>query len=284
MTNAYAVATSNSARKAVRIYYALGMMSVGVLALVYGYAVLAADKPPSWLPWPNGLGYAAGILMLATGAGLLFERSSRISIRILLPFLLLWTLTRVPIPLMDPGREIAWFLVGEIAVPAAGALVLFAWYADLRPGSKLEALTREYAIPLARILIGLSVPTFGLSHFFEFAARTVSLVPAWLPFPKFWADAMGAAQFLAGLGVLFSIYPRLSAAAEGAMLSVFALLVWVPAVITKPKLTSNWAEFLFTVALAAACLVVALGLPARKTAVPGVPASGVGRRAAVDAS
>lgn len=282
MTDAYMPDSSNRRRQAVRIYYALGMMSVGVLALVYGYAVLVADKPPSWLPWPNGLGYAAGILMLATGAGLLFERSSRLSIRILLPFLLLWTLTRVPVPLMDPGREITWFLVGEIAVPAAGALVLFAWYADLRPGSKLEALTRQYAIPLARILIGLSVPTFGLSHFFEFAARTVTLVPSWLPFPKFWADAMGAAQFLAGLGVLFSIYPRVSAAAEGAMLSVFALLVWVPAVITKPKLPSNWAEFLFTVALAAACLVVAEGIPAKASARSGVQAVRVRPPATID--
>lgn len=271
MPNAQAPDRNTRHRHVVRIYYAIGMMSVGVLALVYGYAVLVAGKPPAWLPSPNGLGYAAGILMLATGAGLLFERSSRLAIRILLPFLLLWTLTRVPIPLMDPGREIAWFLVGEIAVPAAGALVLFAWYADLRPGSALAALARERAIPLARILIGLSVPTFGLSHFFEFAARTVSLVPPWLPFPTFWADAMGAAQFLAGLGVLFSIYPRVSAAAEGIMLSVFALLVWVPAVITKPKLPSNWAEFLFTVALGAACLVVAEGLPARKLTAPGAP-------------
>ena len=283
MTNAYSRDPGNRRRQAVRIYYALGIMSVGVLALVYGYAVLVADKPPAWVPWPNGLGDAAGVLMLVTGAGLLFEPSSRLSIRILLPFLLLWTLTRVPVPLMDPGREISWFLVGEIAVPAAGALVLFAWYANLRPGSKLDALTRRYAIPLARILIGLSVLTFGLSHFFEFAARTVSLVPPWLPFPKFWADAMGAAQFLAGLGVLLSIYPRLSAAAEGAMLSVFALLVWVPAVITKPKLPSNWAEFLFTVALGAACCVVAEGIPARKIATPEAPASGVGPRAAVDA-
>jgi len=283
MTNAYLSQPSSGRQQAVRIYYAVGMMSVGVLALVYGYAVLVAEKPPAWLPSPNGIGYAAGILMLLTGAGLLFERSSKLSIRILLPFLLLWTLTRVPIPLMDPGREITWFLVGEIAVPAAGALVLFAWYADLRPGSKLEALTRNHAIALARILIGLSVPTFGLSHFFEFAARTVSLVPPWLPFPKFWADVMGVAQFLAGLGVLFSVYPRLSAAVEGALLSVFALLVWVPAVITNPKLPSNWGEFLFTVALGAACLVVAEGIPARKIAAPELPPSGVGPTAAANA-
>ena len=247
--------------QAVRVYFALGAISVGVLTLVFGYATLLAQPLPAWVPWPEGLGYIAGIILVGTGAGLLFERSARVSIRVLLPFMLLWVLTRVPIPVLDPGREISWFLVGEIAVPAAVALVLFARYAGLRPGTSLEAATRARAIPLGRLLIGLSVPTYGLSHFFEFAARTVSLVPPWLPFPKFWADAMGVAQILAGLGVLFAIYPRLAAAAEGAMLSVFALLVWVPAVITKPHLTSNWGEFLYTVWLAAACCVVAERIP-----------------------
>lgn len=46
------------------------------------------------------------------------------------------------------------------------------------------------------------------------------------------------------------------------MLGVFALLVWVPAVITNPALHSNWVEFLFTVALAGATWVVAEGIPA----------------------
>jgi hypothetical protein len=41
------------------------------------------------------------------------------------------------------------------------------------------------------------------------------------------------------------------------MLTAFALLVWVPAVVTKPEVPSNWVELVFTVALAAACCVVA---------------------------
>ena len=253
----------NRNQQLARIAFALGMMCVGVLALVYGNAMLFAKPLPAWFPWPKALGYASGILMLATGAGLLVERTAKLSIRILLPFLALWTVTRLPLPVENPLREITWFLVGEIAVLAAGALVLFVRHADLQPGSTLDGLTRRYAVPFARILIGLSVPTFGLSHFFEFAARTVTLVPPWLPFPTAWADVAGAAQIAAGLGVLFSIYPRWAARAEAAMLGVFALLVWVPAVITKPSLDSNWGEFLFTVALAGACWVVAESLPAK---------------------
>ena len=244
-----------------RTTFALGMMSVGVLTLVYGYAVLVAQPLPTWFPWPEGLGYVSGILMLVTGAGLLFERTARLSIRILFPFLALWTVSRLPVPVADPGREISWFLVAEIAVLAAGALVLFVRHAGLRAGSTLEAGMGRHAVRIARILVGLSVPTFGLSHFFEFAARTVTLVPSWLPFPTAWADAAGAAQIAAGLGVLYSIYPRWAARAEAAMLGLFTLLVWVPAVVTNPALHSNWGEFLFSGALAGATWVVAESIP-----------------------
>jgi len=250
-----------------RIAFALGMMCVGVLALVYGYAVMIAQPLPSWFHWANGLGYVSGIILLATGAGLLFERTARLSTLILLPFLALWTLTRVPLPIADPLREITWFLVGEIAVPFSAALVIFAGFAQVTPGSSLETVIRRHAVSTARILVGLSVVTYGLSHFFEFAARTVTLVPSWLPFPTAWADLAGAAQVAAGLGVLFSIYPRWSARAEAAMLGVFALLVWVPAVVTKSSLQSNWGEFLFTVALAGAIWVVAESIPAEGVAV-----------------
>lgn len=260
MAHADAAVDAGRARTVVRMYFALGMMSVGVLALVYGYGVLVAQPLPAWFPSPNRIAHACGILMLATGAGLLFERSARIAIRILAPFLLLWTLTRVPIPIMDPFREITWFLVGEIAVLLAAALVLYARY--VVPGMSGRA------VPLARILVGLSVVTYGLSHFFEFAARTISLVPPWLPFPRFWADLMGAAQVAAGLGVLLAIYPRVCATAEAALLTVFALLVWVPAVVTKPHVESNWVEFLFTAALAGAIAVVAESIPARAVSMP----------------
>lgn len=254
----------NRNRRIVRILFATGMMSVGVLVLVYGYSVLVFEPPPpAWAGWLTPVGYASGLILLGTGLGLLFERSARLSTRILLPFLLLWLLTRLPAVPADPLREISWFAVGEVAVPFAGALVLFIWTSDIRSGSKLQQAVTSHGLTVARILVGYSLVTFGLSHFFEFAAHTVSLVPAWLPYRTAWADLAGAGQVAAGVGVLISIYPRWAAAAEAAMLSAFTVLVWVPAVLTRPELQSNWVEFLFTWALAAACWVVAESLPGR---------------------
>lgn len=251
-------------RRIARILFGTGIMVVGGLVLVYGYDVLAfGPLPPAWTGWLRPLGYASGVLLLGTGVGLLFERSALLSTRILLPFLLLWTLTRVPVVISDPLTEISWFAVGEVGVLAAGALVLFTWLVPVGTGSKLQRVATRHGVTIARLIVGYSLVTYGLSHFFEFAARTVSLVPAWLPFRTAVADLAGAAQVAAGLGVFFSIYPRLSAAAEAMMLTLFTLLVWVPAVFTDPKLPSNWIEFLFTWALAGACWVVAEGMPRR---------------------
>jgi len=248
--------------------FALGVISVGILTLVYGYEILLfSAPPPAWIPWLKGVGYASGIIMLGTGAGLLFDRTARVSIRILLPFLLLWTLSRVPVAVADPGREISWFAIGEIAVLAAGAMVLFARLGGVRAGSKAQLAMSEYGLRITRILFGLSLVTYGLAHFFEFAAHTVSLVPPWLPFRTAWADLTGAGQIAAGLGVVFSIFPRLAAASEAAMLSIFTILVWVPAIITKPT-ESNWVEFLFTFALAGASWVVAESIPGMRLGSP----------------
>ncbi len=258
----------NRNQKAAQILFALGMVSVGILTLVYGYEMLLfLPPPPAWIPWLKVVGYASGILMVGTGVGLVFDRTARVSIRILLPFLLLWTLSRVPVTVLDPGREISWFAIGEIAVLAAGALVLFTRLVELPAGSTLQVIVSKHGLRIAWLLFGLSLVTYGLSHFFEFAARTVSLVPAWLPYRTAWADLAGAGQIAAGLGVVFSILPRLAAASEASMLSVFTLLVWIPAVITKPTLASNWGEFLFTFALAGASWVVAESIPAKTVGV-----------------
>lgn len=248
--------------RVVRILFGTGIVSIGALVLAYGSSVLLfLPAPPAWDRWLTVVACLSAFLLVGTGVGILFERLTPVSLRVLLPFLFAWLLTRVPVVVADPLREISWFAVGEVAVPFAAALILFLAYAGAVGGSRMRSFAARHARWLTRILVGGSLVTFGLSHFFEFAERTVSLVPAWMPYRVVWADLAGAAQVAAGLGVLFPIYPRWAAAAQAAMLSLFTLLVWVPAVITDPQLPSNWIEFLFTWALAASCWVVAVALP-----------------------
>jgi uncharacterized membrane protein len=82
-------------------------------------------------------------------------------------------------------------------------------------------------------------------------------LPAWLPYCVGWAYLTGAGQIARGLGVLFSIFPRVAAMAEAGMISLFTLLVWGPAILAAPKTRLPRTAFFISWAIASAAWVVA---------------------------
>jgi uncharacterized membrane protein len=220
-----------------RFAFALGMIGLGSLLVVHGDFSLGW---PAWVPWRGALVHVAAAFLLLGGAGLLFARTAPIAARLLLPYLLVWTALRIPALVKAPQVEVNWFAVGEIAVLAAGA-----W-----------ALTGERGRRIVRMLFAFSLLAFGLSHFF-YTRETVALVPSWLPFRRGWAYLTGAGHLAAGLGVLFSIHPRLAAAMEAAMLTIFTVVVWIPAILAPSATRDARWEFAISWAIAAGAWVVA---------------------------
>ena len=239
-----------------QLLFALGMIGLGILALVYGHLALVWYSIPKWVPWREFVAYPSGIILLGGGAGLLFTRTAQLSTRILLPYLLVWLLLMVPALVAAPLIEVIWQNAGELAVLVAGGWILLARLTEQRDGSKLRFATGENGMRMARILFALSLLAFGLSHF-VYAGQTTLLVPTWLPFRDSWAYLTGAAQIAAGIGVLFSIVPRLAASLEAVLLSVFTFLVWPPALLAAPTSVPTWTEFLFSWAITAGAWVVA---------------------------
>jgi uncharacterized membrane protein len=243
--------------------FAAGMIGLGILALIYGDFALVWQPVAPWIPGRTVLAYLSGIIMLAGGIGLLFEATAAWSIRILFPYLLIWMLLKVPALVVAPGMEAVWLGFGEIAVLFCGGWVLFARLAALPAGSILSFATGEKGVRLAKYFFGIAIIPIGLGHLF-YVKETVALVPAWLPFRTSWAYITGAGQIACGLGVLLSILPRLAAMIEAGMISIFALLVWAPAVVAAPKGHFPWTAFLISWAIAAAAWVVAFNVSAKK--------------------
>src|SRR5260370_18776515 len=79
-----------------RVLFALGMVSLGILALVYGDLALVWYSVPAWVPWREGVAFASGLVMLGGGAGFLVKRTAPLSSRAPLPYLLLLLLLGVP--------------------------------------------------------------------------------------------------------------------------------------------------------------------------------------------
>ncbi len=247
--------------------FAVGMVGLGILALVYGDFALVWQPVAAWVPGRTGLAYASGVLMLVCGAGLLFSATVKWSVRILFPYLIVWTLLKVPALVVAPQIEGVWLGLGELVMLLAGGWTLFAVYAELPEGSVLKFARGEKGIRIARILFAIWVIPVGLSHLF-YVEATVSFIPAWIPFKTFFAYLTGIGHMTSGVGVLFGILPRVAAWAEAGMLSVITLLVWAPAIFAAPKTRMPWTAFFISWAITAAVFVVAANVGRRNFTMP----------------
>jgi uncharacterized membrane protein len=248
--------------------FAVGMIGLGILGLIYGDFALVWQPVASWFPGRTALAYCAAVLMLAGGFGLLFRTTACWSIRILFPYLILWALLKVPDLVMAPQIEGVWLGFGELAVLLAGGWTLFAQLSFARIGDMPDRgvwkfVAGENGVRAARILFGVFLIPIGLSHLM-YVKETVTLIPHWLPFPIGWAYLTGAGQMACGLGVLFGILPQVAARTEGGMISLFALLVWLPRIVAAPHERLPWTAFFITWAIGSAAWVVAANIGSRR--------------------
>jgi uncharacterized membrane protein len=242
--------------------FAVGLIGLGILTLVYGDFALVWQPVAPWIPGRTALAYASGLIMLLGGVGLLFNATVAWSVRILFPYLIVWLLLKVPAVVVVPGMEAVWLGLGEIAVLLCGGWILFARLAALPDGSPLALATGEKSIYVARMLFAVSLLPIGLSHI-VYVKQTADLVPTWLPYRDGWAYLTGAGQMACGLGVLLGILPRMAAITEAGMISLFTLLVWAPAIAAAPTQRLPWTAFFISWVIASAAGVVAQNI-ARK--------------------
>ena len=245
--------------------FAIGMIGLGVLALINGDFAMVWQPVAAWVPGRTALAYASGGIMLVGGFGLLFRATAEWAARILLPYLLIWMCLKLPALFVAPRMEAVWLGFGELAALFAGGWFLFARLAEVREGSPLAFLTGEKTLRFVKIFYGVWLIPIGLSHI-VYVKETVDLVPAWLPYRQGWAYLAGAGHIAAGLGVVFSVLPRVAAFAEAAMIGVFTILVWGPAIATSPKARLPWTAFFISWAIASAAWVVAENIAAKQSA------------------
>jgi len=247
----------DDARKAGQWFFAAGLVGLGVLTFVYGDFTQVWQPVPAWVPGREYLAYASGAVMLASAVGTLSRRTAALSSRVLLAYLFLWlVLLKVPKIVAAPTVEVRWSGFGEIAVIAAGGLVLFATLHGQWDAATLGPVAGDRGLRIARYVFGFALLPLGLSHFVYFT-ESIGFVPAWLPYRAGWVSLTGAGHIAAGLGVLFGILPRLAATLEASMIGIFTLLVWGPGILATPTSRNQWTAFLISWTIGAAAWVVA---------------------------
>lgn len=254
--------------------FAATMIGLGVLGLVM--ALKGGSFAPVWDPIPAGvparvvLLYLCSFVSLASGIGLLWQRTAGPAARVLFAWLLLWFLLfRLIQIVMAPTMDHLWPGF-ETAVVVAGAWVLYSWFATDWDRRRFGFAAGDKGLRIARALYGLALIFFGLGHFI-YLENTVSLVPRWLPWYVFWAYFTGCAFIAAGVAVLAGVYARLAAVLSALEIALFLVLVWVPIVAAGSKDAFQWSETVVSWALMAGAWVVA-------DSYRGIPWLAVGRR------
>jgi uncharacterized membrane protein len=243
-------------RRLALLFLAAGFVGLGVLTMIYGDFAMEWQPVSSWVPGRTALAYGSGIILMFGGIGLVPEMTRSASATILFPYLFIWLMLKVPALFVAPGIEGVWLGFGEVAALFAAGWVLFAQTPIREKGWSFRYIKGDRGVQIARILFGLSLIPIGLSHLM-YPKETVSLIPAWIPFPFFWAYLTGLGQMLCGFGVVLRIYPRIAAAAEAMMVGLFTLIVWGAAIVEAPKARLSWTAFFFSWTFAASAWILA---------------------------
>jgi uncharacterized membrane protein len=237
--------------------FATTMIALGILGLIKGDFAPIWNSVPKGLPAREILAYLCTFISLVCGIGLLWRRAATTAARVLFVYLLLWMLLiKVRYILLAPTVEVSYQSCGETAVTVAGAWVLYAWFAADWDRRRLGFAVGDKGVRMARVLYGLALIAFGLSHF-AYVKETAPLVPAWLPAHVFWAYFTGCTYLAAGAAVLIGVYARLAAALSAVQMGMFLLLVWAPILAAGNVGAFQWGETVVNWALIAGAWVVA---------------------------
>jgi uncharacterized membrane protein len=223
-----------------RLLQSCGLIGLGVLGLWYRDFALQWQPVPAGIPGRSVLACASAAVLLMCGLCLWVPRYSRLAAWAAAAFFASWAVAlHGPLVLHDPGRVATWLGFAETLVLATGAMIL---------GGR--------GIRVARTLLAIALPIFGLSHF-AYAEFTASMIPAWLPQRLALAYVTGAAHTAAGAGMLFGVMPRLAATLEAAMMGVFVALIHVPGILSEPGSRVQWTMLFVAVTLTGATTAAA---------------------------
>lgn len=227
-----------------RVLFAAAMIALGITGFVNGDFALVWQHVPAHVPGRTILAYACAAIEVALGIGLLWQRTSAWTCRLLFPYMVLWLVVQETSNVVHAPLDIgSWGSGDETAIMTAGAWCLFA--------------TGPAGIRAARWLLVVALPMIGaevIVDAMKFGNHVMQPWLQWWPSPMAWAILTGIGSIAACLALLFGVWPRLAATLEAAMLALISLVYWGPDLYTGRTATT---AFIISFLIAAGVWLVA---------------------------
>jgi len=233
-----------------RLFFAVALIGFGLENIAFGHYVVARAAP-----WPADpaqqhlIAYVTGVLFLASGGAILVGRWTREAALEAAVLILGWSLClHWPRAIAGPAFSGDWTNALKAVVLVAGGVVVAAGAAGT-PSGLLRALRA--------IAPHASAPFFllaGIQHIL-FVQFVETLVPPFIPFPRFWTYFAAAALLAAGFGLLAPPVRRLAATCTGWMVFSWVFLVHVPLIFRLGAL--EWQGVFEALGISGICFLLA---------------------------
>jgi uncharacterized membrane protein len=218
-----------------RLFFAVSMAAFGIQQLVAGELVRLAPPLPAWLPWHPFWVYGTGVLLLAADAAIALRIGARWAAAVLSVMLLLdIVLLHLPKALANAGVGAAWTNPCKALAMLGGVLILAAVLPEDKAGGS-PALEKGFGklTPLGPVFLAAFMVLGGIQHF-VYRDFVATLVPSWIPNPRFWTCFAGMALIAGGIGLLVPKTARLAALMTGLMILSWVVLLHIPRSLAAP--------------------------------------------------
>jgi uncharacterized membrane protein YphA (DoxX/SURF4 family) len=237
----------------------LGRYAFGAAAVLFGIVTLAFREFNDWqqfqilgsLSRSETLAMFVGAVQLIGGIAILMPKTARAGAVVLGVVELIFALTWIPLFIEKPAiyDRLANFF--EQLSQVAGAIIV---YATLQASDPRRALNLAN---LGRAVFGVCVISFAVEQI-VYIQGTAHFVPKWIPPGQmFWAVTTTVAFVLAAIAILTGRAALLATRLLTAMILIFGLTIWLPALFIQPHDITSWAGNAENLAIAGAAWILA---------------------------
>ncbi|MGH9642775.1 MAG: hypothetical protein ACRD3Q_10135, partial [Terriglobales bacterium] len=229
-----------------------GRIVFGASAVLFGVIALMWHDPDTWqilyriwrLPLGAVIGGCLMTALIAGGIAMQYPRTARLASVMLGVVYFCFSLACIPDIIAASNlyeRYGGSFFQFFSLLCGAIALYSTTYRATEAKASSAIAFRR-----VARLGLGVCAISFALAQIL-LPRETASLVPKWIPPNQmFWTILTTMGFALAAIAILVNRHARLAARLMTLMLTLFAVLVWVPHLVARTKAHFIWSEFALT--------------------------------------